>query len=180
MLGVLCALSPRLALAFSPVPGGLGSRSSNPGAASGNMNGLYQVATGGKGGPMPASAWNSDYASKGHKFFDVWAPEIATHYGQVFWTDQHNQPLPQHIVDRFKGKTIALTGYEMDQVMVTPQGKPGQDPAQDVSVPINWAYNHRECFFLIPSQFPTTVTTSRTRKKEERGLWSLSLRYHLQ
>ena len=25
--------------------------------------------------------FNDDYASKGHEYFDVWAPEIATHYG---------------------------------------------------------------------------------------------------
>jgi len=33
-------------------------------------------------------------------------------------------------------------GYEQDQVMVSPVGKPGLNPDQDVSVPINWAYNH--------------------------------------
>ena len=31
-------------------------------------------------------------------------------------------------------------GYEQDQVMVTPTGKPGVNPEKDVSVPINWAY----------------------------------------
>ena len=25
--------------------------------------------------------WNDDYASKGYEYFDVWAPEMATHYG---------------------------------------------------------------------------------------------------
>ena len=30
--------------------------------------------------------WNTDYASKGYEYFDVWAPEIATHYGEVFCT----------------------------------------------------------------------------------------------
>ena len=34
------------------------------------------------------AAWNDDYASKGYEYFDVWAPEIASHYGEVFWTDQ--------------------------------------------------------------------------------------------
>lgn len=105
---------------------------------SGNMNGKYLIASGGK----QAVAYNDDYASKGHEYFDVWAPEIATHYGEVFWTSQGNQPLPDAIVKRFAGKTIAITGYEQDQVMVTPTGKPGVNPDQDVSVPINWAYNH--------------------------------------
>jgi len=50
------------------------------------------------------------------QYFDVWAPEIATHYGEVFWTSQGNQPLPPHIVERFKGKVMAITGYEQDQV----------------------------------------------------------------
>ena len=62
--------------------------------------------------------------------------------GEVFWTDQHNQPLPEAIVKRFANKTIAIVGYEQDQVMVTPQGQPGVAPENDVSVPINWAYNH--------------------------------------
>merc|ERR1719487_1872618 len=102
------------------------------------MNGRYSVAS----GDRQDVAFNDDYASKGHEYFDVWAPEIATHYGEVFWTDQGNQPLPPHIVERFKGKVIAITGYEQDQVMVVPTGKPGLNPDQDVSVPINWAYNH--------------------------------------
>lgn len=107
-------------------------------SGSGNMNGRYSVASGARQ-DVP---FNDDYASKGHEYFDVWAPEIATHYAEVFWTDQGNQPLPQHVVDRFKGKVMAITGYEMDQVMVTPTGHPGEQPEKDVSVPINWAYNH--------------------------------------
>lgn len=37
---------------------------------------------------------------------------------------------------------MAITGYEQDQVMVDPVGHPGVNPDKDVSVPINWAYNH--------------------------------------
>ena len=69
-------------------------------------------------------------------------PPQATHYGQVFWTDQGNNAIPADIVKRFANKTMAIMGYEQDQVMVTPTGKPGVNPAEDVSVPINWAYNH--------------------------------------
>ena len=32
--------------------------------------------------------FNDDYASKGYEYFDIWAPEIAAAYGEVFWTDQ--------------------------------------------------------------------------------------------
>ena len=39
-----------------------------------NLNGKYKVASGGKF-DVP---FNTDYASKGYEYFDVWAPEIAT------------------------------------------------------------------------------------------------------
>ena len=41
-------------------------------------------------------------------------------------------------MQKFKGKAIAIVGYEQDQVMVTPTGQPGVNPDKDVSVPINW------------------------------------------
>ena len=55
-------------------------------AATSNMNGRYSVSSVGKT-DVP---FNDDYASKGHEYFDVWAPEIATTYAQNFWTDQHD------------------------------------------------------------------------------------------
>ena len=70
-------------------------------------------------------------------------------------TDQGETPLPPDIVKRFDGKVIAIQGYEQDQVMVTPVGKPGVNPEKDVSVPINWAYNHvREALSLRSSTWP--------------------------
>jgi hypothetical protein len=110
-----------------------------------NMNGEYAVASGARQNVN----FNTDYASKGHEYFDVWAPDIATHYGDVFWTDQGSLHLPSDIVERFAGKVIAITGYEQDQVMVQPQGSPGLNPDQDVSVPINWAYNHHYMAWMI-------------------------------
>ena len=76
------------------------------------------------------------------EYFDVWSPEIATTYGENFWTSMGDHPLPPEIVKRFAGKVIAITGYEQDQVMVDPVGQPGINPERDLSVPINWAYNH--------------------------------------
>jgi hypothetical protein len=96
--------------------------------------------------------FNSDYASKGYEYFDVWAPEIATSYGQAFWTDQGSQPLPPDVVKRFDGKVIAIQGYEQDQVMVQPAGQPGANPSKDVSVPINWG----EC----PSKLAETASAT--------------------
>jgi len=126
---------------------------------SGNMNGKYVLASGDKIN-VP---WNDDYAAKGHEYFDVWAPEIATHYGEVFWTSQGNTPIPPHIVERFKGKVMAITGYEQDQVMVTPTGQPGAHPEQDVSVPINWAYNHHYMMFMTGAHSEMTeIDTSKS------------------
>ena len=42
---------------------------------SGNMNGEYVVSS---GAGISAPRFNTDYASKGHEYFDVWSPEIAT------------------------------------------------------------------------------------------------------
>ena len=121
-------------MALAGLLGGLWAYS--PATPSGNMNGEYVVSSGaGKSAPK----FNTDYASKGHEYFDVWSPEIATRYAEVWWHDMGKQPLPREIVARFANKTMAITGYEMDMVMVQPAGQPG---AQDVSVPMNWAYNH--------------------------------------
>ena len=64
------------------------------------------------------------------------------------------QALPTEIVARFANKTMAITGYEMDMVMVQPTGQPGAHPTQDVSVPINWAYNPSPS--LSPSPSPSS------------------------
>ena len=93
--------------------------------------------------------WNDDYKAKGYEYFDVWAPEMATHYGEVFWTDQGVTSLPDDIVKRFDGKVMAIMGYEQDQVIVDPVGKPGQNPDKDTSVPINWAYNHHYMAWMV-------------------------------
>ena len=104
----------------------------------------------------------------GLRYFDVWAPEIATHYGEVFWTSQGNQALPDHIVQRFAGKVMAITGYEVDQVTHSgPQPgsttKPGgplggfscypscDTNGEDKSVPIYNAYNHHYFSWLTGS-----------------------------
>jgi hypothetical protein len=48
-------------------------------AAAENMNGRYSVTS----GIRHDVDFNDDYAARGHEFFDVWSPEIATHYGEV-------------------------------------------------------------------------------------------------
>ena len=123
---------------------------SRAGAASGNMNGKYSVASGAR----QDTSFNDDFASKGHEFFDIWTPEIATTYAENFWTDLGLQSIPDEIVKRFAGKVMAITGYEQDQVLVEPVGSPGVNPEKDISVPINWAYDPRSHTVRPPSALP--------------------------
>jgi hypothetical protein len=53
---------------------------------------------------------------------------------QIWWKELPEQPLPPDIVKKLDGKGIAIVGYEVDQIRITPEG--------DVSVPINMHYNH--------------------------------------
>jgi len=64
----------------------------------------------------------------------VYAGPITTLYSEVFWAPLPEVELSPELVERFKGKAMAVVGFEADQVRRTPDG--------DVSVPINIAYNH--------------------------------------
>ena len=61
-----------------------------------------------------------------------YSPVISTQYSEVFWTMMDPVPLPQHVVDSFKGKIMAVVGYETDQVSC------------------DWwrAYNHHYCAYM--------------------------------
>ena len=101
-----------------------------------NLNGDYAVTA----GDTITSDFNSDYSSKGHEFFDVISTLISTSYGQVYWPMQDAVDLPPEIVSRFANKTMAITGYEMDQVL---------ESDHNTSVPINHAYNHHYIAWLL-------------------------------
>ena len=89
--------------------------------------------------------------------FDVYG-EVQTRYSQVYWTRNAPINLPPEIVERFKGKVMAIVGYEVDQVTHPhaphkKDGAPSQGPLsgfscypscdeEDASVPIYHAYNH--------------------------------------
>ncbi len=49
-------------------------------AAAVNMNGDYVVASGAR---QSVPTYNTDYASKGYEFFDIYSQEVSTQYGQV-------------------------------------------------------------------------------------------------
>ena len=69
------------------------------------------------------------------EFFDVYTPSITSKYADVYWTMMPEIPLSKEIVSRFNNKVMAITGYEMDQVIVHPNG-------MEESIPCFWSYNH--------------------------------------
>ena len=83
----------------------------NAAATTPNMNGEYTIANPG----LKAFARTSNmshYAGGGSpvEYFDVYSPPIRSRYGQTFWTMMDAVPLPKEIVERFDGKTMAITG----------------------------------------------------------------------
>ena len=70
----------------------------------------------------------------GVEYFDVYSPTISSLYSQVFWKALDPSPLPEDVVKEYDGKAMAIVGFEVDQVFLTPDG--------EISVPINVAYNH--------------------------------------
>ena len=123
------------------------------------MNGLYTISN-----PNTATTneFNSDYNSFSDvEYFEVgpmslsftsvhcpqvYSPPISTKYSEVYWTMMDPVALDKDLVARFQGKTMAIVGYETDQVIVT-EGQP------DVSVPITHAYNHHfevpRCYLVV-------------------------------
>merc|ERR1719500_186410 len=98
-----------------------------------NMNGLYTISN---ANPESGVEWNSEYNTfKDVEYFEVYSPPISTKYSEVFWTMMEPVPLDAALVSRFQGQTMAIVGYESDQVIVT-------EDQPDVSVPITHAYNH--------------------------------------
>ena len=118
------------------------------------MNGLYTISN---PNSDATNEFNSDYNSFSDveyfevsstaqgdltppQYTQVYSPPISTKYSEVFWTMMDPVPMDKDLVARFQGKTMAIVGYETDQVIVT-EGRP------DVSVPITHAYNHH---FEVP------------------------------
>ena len=100
-----------------------------------NMNGphLYGIAN-----PNMSSGYfstNFTDISPNAEYFDVYTSPITSRYADVYWTMMPEIPLSKEIVSRFNNKVMAITGYEMDQVIVYPN-------KTEESIPCTWSYNH--------------------------------------
>jgi hypothetical protein len=72
------------------------------------------------------------------EYFDVYGI-VQTRYSQVYWTRNPPVDLPADLIERFAGKVMAITGYEVDQVMTDdPSSKTNAraNETSDRSVPI--------------------------------------------
>lgn len=99
--------------------------------------GLYMRSDGvGKMVPVP-----HEVAHRG-SFIEMYSPNITTVYSQVFWTMMEEVPLDPDFVAKWKGKTIAVTGYECDSTRMLPDGT-------EEHVPIYEQYNHHHAAWVI-------------------------------
>lgn len=135
--------------------GGESSRQHNPKRSWMNSGGLpYRIAN--------APDFDTEWILKDPTvmFFDSYSRPIKSLYSQVHWTSHGNIPLPNDIVQRYDGSnaqtksdTIAVVGYEIDQVRIDP------DTGQEISVPITWAYNHHYMAFLLGKKMDGAVVS---------------------
>ncbi|CAB9523806.1 Stress up-regulated Nod 19 [Seminavis robusta] len=101
-------------------------------ASAKNMNnGVYHIAN-----PAATKDGSPGYSTEYQtEYFEVYSAVISTYYSQVYWALLDPVKLPEHILKRFANKTMAIVGYEVDQVQVQPDGT-------EIPVPITHAYNH--------------------------------------
>lgn len=126
----------------------VGVATAKPAAKNMNGGGEYLIAN---HNPNSSRRFETAYPRRPtEEFFDVYAGPVSTRYGEVFWQGLPAVPLPEDIVSRFAGKAIAITGYEVDQVMVdnTTKDESTSSGFAEKSVPIYWAYNHHYVSWL--------------------------------
>jgi hypothetical protein len=111
-----------------------------------NMNGPGYVIT--KTPKAPKAPFNAEWADYeneqgGAEYFEMYVGPITSFYSQVWWAGLPTVDLPKEIVQRFDKKAIAIVGYEVDQVRKAgDKDVDGSILKEDVSLPINIAYNH--------------------------------------
>jgi hypothetical protein len=104
-----------------------------------NMNGVYQLS---ETQHSNTSKYPQQYRDSpgGAEYFDVYSPLISQLYSQVYWKALPPVQLPAHVRSKFDGRTMAIIGFEVDQVQnptVPAAGGSAQPGSPDLSVPIN-------------------------------------------
>ena len=97
-----------------------------------NMNGQYYIQNGNStaSGLAPVVPFNTSFASypsRGRadnpvQYVEAYSEEISTVYSQVWWTMGPLFRFPETFIRAYDDKTMAIVGYEFDQVMTNPDG----------------------------------------------------------
>ena len=90
----------------------------------------------------------SEYKNElgGVEYFEMYVGPFTSLYSQVWWAALPQVELPDDIKKRFNDSAMAILGYEVDQVRKKgDKDVDGSTLAEDVSLPINVAYNVRLC-----------------------------------
>ena len=132
-----------------------------PAIAFENMNGDYVITKTPNAGTAAYNTKWGDYRNElgGVEYFDMYVGPFTSLYSQVWWAALPAVEMPDDIKKRFNDSAMAILGYEVDQVRKKgDKDVDGSILAEDVSVPINVAYNVRNpppasCFSL-PSSPP--------------------------
>jgi len=69
--------------------------------------------------PSPAGTPPRGFANRGESF-EIYSDPIELGYGEVHFRFQPPKPLPRAVVERFSGKYMAVTGYEVQRRGNTP------------------------------------------------------------
>ena len=80
-----------------------------------NMNGEYMLSPT-PNAPNPTFSTNFKDYPGGVESFTLYAGPITSTYAEVFWKALPEVKLPDDIIQRFKGKGMAIIGFEADQV----------------------------------------------------------------
>ena len=110
-----------------------------------NMNGQYVISKTPKAGPAKYNTNWAEYKNElgGVEYFEAYVGPFTSLYSQVWWAALPTVDLPADIQARFNNSAMAIIGYEVDQVRKAgDKDVDGSILKEDVSVPINVAYNH--------------------------------------
>ena len=133
-----------------------------------NFGNIYSISN-----PNQTSAFefstNFSDINAGVEYFDVYSPPISSRYGEVYWTMMDRVDLPEEIVERFNNKTIAIVGYETNQVFHNPNDITG---SKDISVPITWSYNHHYEAWLLSSMSRIQELTPEELDSDDWGVYN--------
>lgn len=109
-----------------------------------NMNGEYVFSSTPGGTPGLFPKRYADYPG-GAEMFEAYSPPMTTLYSQVWWSPLAPTALPEEMVQKYANRSMAIIGWEIDQVVK------GKTSDEDISVPISVSYNHHYVSQIIGS-----------------------------